>query len=543
MIKLTTKQGRGKIAAAVLFVSLLGWGWCIAVPAESASPAVEAGKLPVAGLTVHNVWVDVPLTQVFRDVSIETGVVIAPCPHVPDPLVSLDAGSGKPLKQCLEELVAGRGLFIYPKTENFYIISCGSPTCPSSLQITTPKRLYLKYISAKHLRSSLPQSLQQYVSSGERVNEVLIYAVPEITEHIMGIVAKLDVPQPQVVLEVLVVDIWENAGEQFGLDWEYTDRHNELSMAHGIGAFTGIARYTSVPKNEVTGLLFTLEALVSEERASIRSRPRVATLNGEKAIIDISLDEYFTIVTNYYGPSLRTELQKIKSGVLLEMTPYIGDNGDITVDVLTEVSDVASRQNQIAGNESGDLPVIRRRKADTNVRVKEGDAIVIGGLIETQEQSKDKRVPILSSLPLIGGLFKTVNSTTVKKEVMIFITPQLIKEGETAFSDSHKLIDADKEIESIQDSAAVSGRQHQHSDSSISIEEEIRCLREVVGLLEGGGRHSDTGMKAGLNEEGEIDAADRRRSLNIAEEIDALREVAALLDIGERNESLLGELP
>ena len=537
MIKLTTRQNRWKAATAVLFVLLPVWGRCLSVPAESAFPAVDTGKQ-----IVHNVWVDVPLTQVFRDISIETGVVIAPCPHVPDPLISLDAGSGKPLKQCLEELVAGRGLFIHPKTENFYLISCGSPTCPSSLQVSASNRLYLKYISAKHLNSSLPRSIQQYVSSGERVNEVLIYAVPEITEHIMEIVAKLDVPRPQVVLEVLVVDLWEDAGEKFGLDWEYTGRHNAISMTHGIGAFTGIARYTSVPKNEVTELLFTLEALVSEDRASIRSRPRVATLNGEKAIIDISLDEYFTIVTNYYTTSLRTELQKIKSGVLLEMTPYIGDNGDITVDVLTEVSDVASRQNQIAGNDSGDLPLIRRRKADTRVRVKEGDAIVIGGLVETQEQSKEKRVPVLSSLPLIGGLFKTVSNTTVKKEVMIFITPQLMKEGEIALSDSHELIDVEKELESIQDAAVAAGGQHQHSDNSISIEKEIKCLREIVAVLEGQGRHHDAEMEAGLNE-GEIVSSGEPLSLNVAEELDALRDITALLDTSKEDESPDRELP
>ena len=345
-----------------------------------------------------------------------------------------------------------------------------------------------------------------------------------------------------MVLEVLVVDLWEEAGEQFGLDWEYTGRHNALSMTHGIGTFTGIARYTSVPKNEVTELLLTLEALVSEEHASIRSRPRVATLNGVKAIIDISLDEYFTIVTNYYGPSLRTELQKIKSGVLLEMTPYIGDDGDITVDVMTEVSDVAKRQNQIAGNDSGDLPLIRRRKADTRVRVKEGDAIVIGGLVETQEQSKEKRVPVLSSLPLIGGLFKTVSNTTVKKEVMIFITPQLMKEGEIALSDSHELIDVEKELESIQDAAVAAGGQHQHSDNSISIEKEIKCLREIVAVLEGQGRHHDAEMEAGLNE-GEIVSSGEPLSLNVAEELDALRDITALLDTSKEDESPDRELP
>jgi hypothetical protein len=447
MITLKAKHGPGKTRAAVLFILLFGLGPCVAFAEESKGEDVDAGKV----IIVNNVWVDVPLTQVFRDISIETSVVIALCPHVPDPLISLDADSGKPLQECLQELVAGRGLFIHPRNERFHLISCGDPMCPAFLEIAILERVYLKYITAKHVKSSLPRSVQQYVSSGERPNEVLIFTVPEIMKRITEIVEKLDVPRQQVILEVLVVELQEEAGEEFGIDWEYSDRHNTLSMEHGLGAFTGVARYTSVPANEFTSLLLNLRALVGKKKARIRSRPRVATLNGQEAVIEISLEEYFTIITDIYGSvsTLRTELEVIKSGVLLTITPHVGANGDITVDVLTEISDVASRQNQIAKNISGDLPIIQRRKAETCVRVKEGDAIVIGGLIETQERSEDKNVPVLSSIPLLGGIFKSKESITVKKEVIIFITPRLIEEGKIAFSDSHDLLSAKEERDSL----------------------------------------------------------------------------------------------
>ena len=461
MITLITKQKQKQWkTAAALFVLIFGLAQCIVVAEVPASagmttPAKAGATTEVVdtneAIMVNNVWVDVPLTQVFRDISMETGAIIATCPHVPDPLISLDAGSGKPLQECLQELVAGRGLFIYPRNKRFYLISCGVTTCPSFLEIANPKRLYLKYITAKHFKSCLPRSVQQYVSSGERPNEVLIYAVPKIMEHIMQIVAKLDIPRQQVVLEVLVVELWEEASREFGLDWEYENEDISLSMSHGLKLFTGIAKYTSVPAGEFTNLLFTIKMLVGEGKAGIRSRPRVATLNGQKATIEVSLDEYYTIVTDlgYSGGALRTQLQVIKSGVLLEITPHIGDNNDITVDVVTEVSDVASRQNQVAGNNSGNLPVIRRRKADTCVRVKEGDAIVIGGLIETQEQNNVEKVPILGDIPLVGGLFRSTKSNTIEKEVVIFITPRLMKEGKIAFSGRHNLLDVGKERESL----------------------------------------------------------------------------------------------
>jgi len=409
---------------------------------------LSAGDGPIS---VHNVWVDVPMGQVFRDISIETGVIIATCPHMPDPLVSLDAGLGKDLDVCLGELIAGQGLFAIQRSKRFYLMSCGDPLCPSTLETASSKRIDLKYITAKHLVSSIPKSMQQYITTGERKNEIFVYALPEISSHLMELVHKLDTPRQQVVLEVLVVDMWEDTSDKLGLDWNFSDSHTSLSMLDGAGSFAGIGSYASIAASNMAQWGVTLNALIAEKCASIRSRPRVATLNGEKASIDISLDEYFSIATDVYGGSLRTKLEVIKSGVLLEITPHIGEDGDITIDVMTEVSDVASRQNTSTGQSGGsvDLPVIRRRKADTRVRVKEGDAIVIGGLIEVQETTDHKKVPLLGSLPVVGGLFTSKEDKTSKKEVMIFITPRIIQEGAIAVSDRHELINEVEEAETL----------------------------------------------------------------------------------------------
>jgi len=526
MVLSTTKHNQRETSAMIVFALLL---------VIFCHPGV-AGEFEVGGadsnetIMVNNVWVDVPLGQIFRDISIETSVIIATCPHLPDPLVSLDAGLGKSLDECLGELIAGQGLFIYQRSKKFYIISCGDPTCPSTMEIATSKRIYLKYITAKHLKGSLPKFSQKYVTSGERDNEILIYALPDITKHIMDIIHKLDIPREQVMLEVLVVDLWENTSDELGLDWSYSGPHTSFSMASGTAGFTGLASYASVAASNLTGLSLTLRALVAEKRASIRSRPRVATLNGEKATIDISLEEYFTIATDIYGSSLRTELEVIKSGVLLEMTPHIGDNGYITVDVLTEVSDVASRRNT-SGNNSisgADLPVIRRRKADTRVRVKEGDAIVIGGLIESQETTNHKRVPLLSSIPLMGGLFKSKEDATVKKEVVIFITPRLMNEGEIALSNRHELIDEIEEVEKLRDVATLFDVRHKYDQKTDSNDPEIQYLTEAKKLLGAQDQPHATSHKT--------DIAAVTYPDNIARERKALQEVIALLDI--KNEQM-----
>ena len=446
-----------RLTLLIITVSVFMWHPLTPVFGASVNVPTDGAIKSNADPLVTNIWIDIPLLQVLRDISMETGVSIIPCPHILDPLILLDASAGKPLRDCLQELLSGRGFFVHEKGGNKgYIIFCGSSTCPSLIGIAEIHRVELKYISAKHLRTSLPRSLQQHISTGERENEVLLYTLPEISQHIMEIVAKLDVPRQQIVLEVLVIEIWEEESEEFGLDWEYSDNHNSFSMDEGLGFFTGLARYTSIPQGQLINLVFTLRALVKEEKATIRSRPSVATLNGEEAVIDVSLEEYFSIVTDLYGSPdrLRTDLAIIKSGVSLKIKPHLGNDGDITVDVTTEVSDVAARQNQIEGNTAGNLPIIRRRMAKTRVRVKDGDAIVIGGLVETQQRLLDKSVPVLSSIPLLGALFKAKEDTTINKEVLIFITPRLINQGQNAFLDRHNTIGGKKELNQMRKESA-----------------------------------------------------------------------------------------
>jgi hypothetical protein len=419
---------------------LLNW------PQSLCQQAIANSQLSDTPL-VENVWIDTPLTQIFRDISVQTGKTIALCPHVPDQLVSLDAGAGKPLDICLNELIAGRGLYVFQRSQGFYLITCGKSSCPSFLEIANNKRICLRYVSAKHLKACLPSPFQPYVSAGERPNEILVCAIPEIICQIENIIKEIDVARPQVVLEVLVTEVWETENEDFGTDWQFNQDNLFLSLTESSNAFTGVVNYTSIPKTKCTSVLANLRMLIEKEKAIIKSRPRVATIDGQEAEIDISLDEYFTIATDVDGTVLRTELQVIKSGMLLRMTPHVGDNNDITVDVTTEVSDVATRQSSVnASSGSNDLPVIRRRRVNTNVRINEGDAIVIGGLIESQENKTDRKIPFLSDIPVIGGLFGSKQSEIIEKEVVIFITPRIIRDNKTNFSDRHKFIDINEEV-------------------------------------------------------------------------------------------------
>ena len=402
--------------------------------------------------TVSNVWVDVPLSQVVRDISMQARATIALDPTVQDSLISLEADPPMPLDEVLERIAAGQGLAVKRIKDSFYVIGSGDPESPTFSELAESRRVYLNYVSADHIRGSLPKALERYVSSGKRDNELLICAPDKKMKKTLEAIEQMDKPRRQVVLEALVVELSEEAGNKFGIDWQRIGPDSSFSSVHEISRFVGGAQYASVDQRALRQLTLTLRMLVREDMAKVRSRPRVATLNGEQATIDISLEQYFTIVTDVNGDFLQTELQVVESGVNLDMTPHIGKDDDITVDVQTEVSDVVRQKNEV-GNSNGvqgsDLPVIRRRKADTKLRVKDGDAIVIGGLVETLEREREDRVPVLGSIPLLGALFRDTEKVTEKREVMIFITPRLLKPGQTPFEERHSSIDVGKEFKQM----------------------------------------------------------------------------------------------
>jgi type II secretory pathway component GspD/PulD (secretin) len=234
-------------------------------------------------------------------------------------------------------------------------------------------------------------------------------------ERIRRDIALIDQAPAQVMIEAAVVEVSSEALKNIGIDWA------TRWLSGSTTPDTPNLVYSSIERDK----LISLTALLTKGEAHLRANPRVAAKEGEMAELEIGKEDYFQIVTgpiNYPTASL----EKIVSGIFLRITPRVlSATGEIDVKVEPEVRDVT-------GKGKNDLPQITVRRASTDIRVKAGQSIVIGGLMNEQSSKTVYRIPLLGDLPIIGKLFQRVNSQKIKSEVVLIITPQLLTEMNSA---------------------------------------------------------------------------------------------------------------
>ena len=227
-----------------------------------------------------------------------------------------------------------------------------------------------------------------------------------------------------------------------GVNWSWVNDNgkNKVEIAPGLSAsFDSLA---SVPEK----LIASLNAMISENKARILSAPRVATTSGMKASIKVGWTDYFETTTEIYngynsgytGSSItgqpsstynpsyggysRSGFNTLESGITLDITPWVGSAGEITVLIRPDIRDA----KQISKEHS----TIANRTLDTNVRVKDGENIVIGGLIQRNENATESKLPFLGSIPIVGHLFKKSDNLNNETELIIIVRPKLIKSNE-----------------------------------------------------------------------------------------------------------------
>ena len=169
-----------------------------------------------------------------------------------------------------------------------------------------------------------------------------------------------------------------------------------------------------------------VKLLAREGYITIRAAPRVTTKDGQKASISLNREAFFSLQPSGSNVLFRQDVQKVESGISLEITPRV--HGDmVAVDIgKAEVSEDIRSSDSSADTSSNPFPIINRRVVKTNVNVRDGHTIVIGGLVQSQSIDRVSKIPGLSRLPLVGNMFKTIDKQKQDAEVAIFISPRIV---------------------------------------------------------------------------------------------------------------------
>jgi type II secretory pathway component GspD/PulD (secretin) len=269
------------------------------------------------------------------------------------------------------------------------------------------------------LRVTVPNGTQQLILTGS----------PQSIRAGRELIAELDVVPQSVVLDTEILELDENSsrnlGLQLGNNGAISTTFQEVAPTPDANGNTprliGIAPFTRTP----ISFSATLNLLISNGKARVLADPRITTLSGRTATIRAG--DTLSILTTTGGGAGTVptqQLQSFQTGVTLDITPIITNNGELTVALHPVV-------NSLTGLVNG-IPEISTRDTQTTVHLRDNETLVIGGLIQESSQRTETKIPLLGSLPLIGRIFRNDNTTSTRNELIIVVTPHILNSNQTS---------------------------------------------------------------------------------------------------------------
>lgn len=271
------------------------------------------------------------------------------------------------------------------------------------------------------------------VIADKRSNSLIIKDVPSQFAIIEDLLARLDVRTPQVMIKVEVLEVTTKAVENLGIQWSGT-----------FGAYQGPVHNTIFPMNNslgrnnssgegiattgtfsLAGATATISALLNNTDTKILARPQVMAMNNETAKIELSSKEKSNqtnqVSTSNNVTTTGNTYEEKDTGVILEVTPQISKDGYVTMNLKPSVTELELSRFTGAYD-------THKRATETTVMIKDGETIVIGGLIKTKHEGGIKKVPFFGDIPVLGAAFRYKSKDNTDRELIIFITPNIVKD-------------------------------------------------------------------------------------------------------------------
>jgi general secretion pathway protein D len=274
------------------------------------------------------------------------------------------------------------------------------------------------------------------ITSDVDTRRLIVVTDDATNENIKQIISNLDKPKPQVLINVVFLQVTHNNNLDLGVEATYKGPISIKTNPEGI-ATTRFDVARDLNAGVVQGAFYQLlgrdvtayiHALSGTAKTEILSRPSILTRSNQQATIlvgqNVPLLNTSTQNLNNGGNSITSTVTYQDVGIILRVTPFITNEGLVEMIVSPEISSISPTTVNIPG--AGPTTVIDKRQADTVVVTPSDSTIVIGGLISNQKTDSQSKVPILGDIPILGAAFKRTIKNDVKTELLIFLTPHVV---------------------------------------------------------------------------------------------------------------------
>lgn len=312
----------------------------------------------------------------------------------------------------------------------------------------------LKSTSNAQQKDSKDNSIQQgsvSIEASKSTNALVLTGPPDLLDNMQEAIAKLDVRRSQVLVQAIIVELTSELTNKLGVEWNtgFSGTGGQAATNFGLAPSTAAVALATAGGGSALSLLSSgltlgyykggdlralISALATDSNANLLSTPSVMTLDNQQA--EIIVGSNIPIIT---GQSTNTSgttnpfttYERKDIGVTLKLTPQINGDRAITLDIEQDLESVINTLSDPSLTNSKDV-VTNKRSISTKVIVDNNDILVLGGLISDEDQQQISKVPVLGDLPLVGRLFRSTSSQKVKRNLMVFIHPVIVKDGEPA---------------------------------------------------------------------------------------------------------------
>jgi type IV pilus assembly protein PilQ len=366
---------------------------------------------------------NVELETIIREIVSQAGVNYITFGKIPGQ-ISIKV-KNIPLGEVLNLVLKGTSFTCRKIDHNIYIFGSmvGKGQVPDL--VSTSKLIKIKYLKAEDIPGLLPESLKGVkIKVVKQQNALLVTDSPTMIERVEDFIEEIDQPAPQVMIEALVVELSKSGSRELGIySGKYVYYTKEFQTPATVSWEIPGTTFTYQPLGKLAPDFFLkLHAIIEDKKGKIKANPKITTLNGEEANIRIGWYTFYQTTSGTLETPVITT-HRVDTGIVLKIKPFVTANGEIITQVNTSISSAPTKSKE-------GYPEVSETSIDTILRLKDGETMITGGLIQTEKRNVQTKIPILGSIPFLGALFRSSTTDLLEKELIISITPHILPSGE-----------------------------------------------------------------------------------------------------------------